>query len=187
MGYIVQLCTGKKSWSYDGGMRARGFKILHPSRWTMLSLGRSLSTTNISYAIIRCTVAPTVSPAWSQGMPGTYIIYIVRHLCLSRGLEWTIRVYARRQGTTFWFILYRTMYVPLFNYNILTDIPIPADIIPSPPQSRRRAHPQRYTQQLPPIISYLLISAHTRHPDPKQSSRNQEWLVSTRYSRVFFS
>ena len=42
---------------------------------TMLSLGRCLSTTNISYAIIRCTVAPTVSPAWSQGMPGTYIIY----------------------------------------------------------------------------------------------------------------
>ena len=47
------------------------------------------------YAIIRCTVPPTVSLAWSQGMPGTYIIYIVRHLCLSRGLEWAICVYAQ--------------------------------------------------------------------------------------------
>ena len=132
----------------------------------MLSLGRCLSTTNISYAIIRCTVPPTVSPAWSPGTLGTYIIYIVRHLCLSRGLEWAIRVYARRQGTTFWFILYRTMYVPLYNYNILTNILIPADIIPSPP----------------PIIYYLLISAHTRHPDPKQVPGT--W--SGWFSRVFF-
>ena len=99
---------------------------------TMLSLGRCLLITNICYAIIRCTVPPTVSPAWSQGMPGTYIIYIVRRLCLSRGIEWAIRVYARRQGTTFWFIPYRTMYIPPFNYNILTNIPIPVDIIPSP-------------------------------------------------------
>ena len=65
--------------------------------------------------------------------------------------------------------------------------PLQIPTYPSPPQSRRRARTQRYTQQLPPIISYLLISAHTRHPDPKQSSRNQEWLVSTRFSRVFFS
>ena len=97
-------------------------------------------------------------------------------------ISWAIRVYARRQGTTFWFILYRTMYVPPFNYNILTNIPIPVDIIPSPPQSRRRAHPQRYTQQLPPIIYHLLISAHTRHPDPKQAPGTwSDW-----FSRVFF-
>ena len=62
---------------------------------------------------------------------------IVHHSCLSRGLERVIRVelcgqcriYARRQGTTFWFIL---QYVPLFNYNTLTNIPNPVDIIPSP-------------------------------------------------------
>ena len=62
---------------------------------------------------------------------------IVHHSCLSRGLERVIRVelcgqcriYARRQCTTFWFIL---QYVPLFNYNTLTNIPNPVDIIPSP-------------------------------------------------------
>ena len=62
---------------------------------------------------------------------------IVHRSCLSRGLERVIRVemcgqcriYARRQGTTFWFIL---QYVPLFNYNTLTNISNPVDIIPSP-------------------------------------------------------
>ena len=109
-----------------------------------------------------------------------YLYYGVRRLCLSHGLEWAIRVYARRQGTTFWFILYRTMYTPLFNYSKLTNIPIPVDIIPSPPQAHHQAHPQRYTQQLPPIIYYLLISTHTHHPDLKQSPRNLEWMVFTR-------
>ena len=62
---------------------------------------------------------------------------IVHRSCLSRGLERVIhvelygqcRIYARRQGTTFWFIL---QYVPLFNHNTLTNIPNPVDIIPSP-------------------------------------------------------
>ena len=58
MEYIVHLCSGKKLRSYQGGTRARGFKILHPSRWTMLSLGRCLLITNISYAIITIIEPP---------------------------------------------------------------------------------------------------------------------------------
>ena len=136
---------------------------------TMLSLGRCLLTTNISYAIIRCTVAPTVSPAWSQGMPGTYIIYIVRHSCLSRGLEWVIRVYARRQCITFWSILYRTMYVPPFNYNILTDIPIPAALLRSPAveltlNGIHNNFPQSYTTSSSPLIYTIQIQNKTQEP-----------------------
>ena len=64
----------------------------------------------------------------------------VHRSCLSRGLERVIRVelcgqcriYARRQGTGFWFFLYRTTYVSLFNYNTLTNMPNPVNIIPSP-------------------------------------------------------
>ena len=180
MEYIVQLCSGKKSWSYQGGMRARGFKILHPSRWTMLSLGRCLSTTNISYAIIRCTVPPTVSPAWVKGCR-EHILSTLYATCAYL-VDWNGLSVFTLDDTTFWFILYQTKYVPLFNYNILTNIPIPVDIIPSPLQSRRRAHPQWYTQQLPPIIYHLLISTHTRHPDPKQVLGTwSEW-----FSHVFF-
>ena len=86
-----------------------------------------------SYAIIRCMVPPSVS-LWSHICKG--ILEIPQLQCTPLVLiSWIgmgIRVYARRQGTTFWFILYRTMYVSLFNYNILTDIPIPVDIVPSP-------------------------------------------------------
>ena len=37
------------------------------------------------FAIIRCTVSPTVSLAWSPGMPGTYIIYKGIQETTSRG------------------------------------------------------------------------------------------------------
>ena len=130
MEYIAQLCSGKKSRSYDGGTRARGFKILHPSRWTMLSLGRCLLTTNISHAIIRCTVPPTVSLAWSQGMPGTDIICKgIKEIPLLQCtppvlISWVRMGYPCLCLTTRYYLLvhpfkgflYRTMYVPLFNY-----------------------------------------------------------------------
>ena len=65
---------------------------------------------------------------------------IVHRSCLSRGLERVIRVelcgqcriYARRQGTSFWFFLYRTTYVSLLNYNTLTNMPNLVNLIPSP-------------------------------------------------------
>ena len=82
---------------------------------TMLSLGRCLSTTNISYAIIRCTVPPTVSPAWSQGMPETYIIYkgIPLLQCTPLVLiSWDRMGYSCLRSTTRYYLLVH----PLSNY-----------------------------------------------------------------------
>ena len=68
------------------------------------------------------------------------VVSIVHRSCLSLGLERVIhvelcgqcRIYARRQGTSFWFILYQTTYVSLFNYNTLTNMPNLVNLIPSP-------------------------------------------------------
>ena len=82
---------------------------------TMLSLGRCLLITNICYAIIRCTVPPTVSPAWSQGMPGTYIIYkgIPLLQCTSLVLiSWVRMGYSCLRSTTRYYLLVH----PLLNY-----------------------------------------------------------------------
>ena len=102
---------------------------------------------------------------------------IVHRSCLSRRLERVIRVelcgqcriYARRQGTSFWFILYQTTYVSLFNYNTLMNIPNPVDIIPSPNPNilLSSAIPaaelalSSVHNNFPPITSYLLVSART--------------------------
>ena len=91
----------------------------HACTWLQnITLGRCLSTTNISYAIIRCTVAPTVSPAWSQGMPGTYIIYkgiqgIPLLQCTSLVLiSWVRMGYPCLRSTTRYYLLVH----PLSNY-----------------------------------------------------------------------
>ena len=82
---------------------------------------------------------------------------IVHRSCLSRGLERVIRavlcgqcrIYARWQGTNFWPILYRTTYVPLFNYNThwrtfriqSTLSPPQIPTYPSPPHSQPSSSP----------------------------------------------
>ena len=111
----------------------------HPCTWLQNITSVPMNNALIGLVSIDMLLLDVRSPrrwAWpgviSARVYWRYLNYSVCCLCLSRGLEWVIRVYARRQGTTFWFILYQTMYVPLFNYNILTDIPIPVDIVPSP-------------------------------------------------------
>ena len=81
------------------------------------------------------------------------------------------------QRTTSWFIL---QYVPLFNYNTLTNIPNPVDIIPSPnlniPLSSAIPTAELALNgthnNLPPITSYLLISACTLTLVPRNLGRS---------------
>ena len=110
----------------------------HPCTWlqnttSVLMNNALIGSVSIVMLLLDVRSPPTVS-LWSHICKG--ILEIPQLQCTPLVLiSWIgmgIRVYARRQGTTFWFILYRTMYVSLFNYNILTDIPIPVDIVPSP-------------------------------------------------------
>ena len=113
---------------------------------------------------------------------------IVHRSCLSRGLERVIRavlcgqcrIYARRQGTSFWFILYQTTYVSLINYNTLTNIPNPVDIIlsPNPNIPLSSAIPAAELglsgihNNFPPITSYLLVSTRTLALVPRNLGRS---------------
>ena len=139
-----------------------------PSRWHFWRDAR-----NIYY--LQGYTGDTVKYAYVQQVVVSSTI--VHRSCLSRGLERVTRaelcgqcrIYARWQGTSFWFILNRTMYVPLFNYNTLTNIPNPVDIIPSPnpnvPLSSAIPAAELALNgthnNFPPITYYLLVSART--------------------------
>ena len=165
----------------------------HPCTWLQNTTSVPMNNALIGSVSIVMLLLDVWSPRrWASGVISArvywrYLNYSVRRLCLSRGLEWvsvfTLDDKVLPLGSSFIELCTSpysiTTYWRTYRFqSTLSPLQIPT--YPSPPQSRPQAHSQRYTQQFPPIISYLLISAHIHHPDPKQSPRNLEWLVFTR-------